>query len=305
MDENEKKYGRLLVYSVLFIVLIIGIGAGLYYVLFALRVVSITSSTIIKLVVAAALGIVAITFLGREIGSVSTKILGKKHGNTVVVIYRFVAYITLALILLAIVGMNGTELLAGGTFAGLVLGLAGQTVLSNIMAGIMIILVRPYEVSDRVTFTEWQFGMIAPVYPPKFYSHEYIIPGYSGTVKDIGLTYTTIQLDDSPLMKIPNSLMIQAAIVSHDLKERWVRTKYEIPAALDPDRVLAAVSEVVRKNEWVTQPESVRVTINAATSSIYVIAVDAMCKGNYEEPPRSSLLLDIMKAVRDIQKEGR
>jgi hypothetical protein len=36
-----------------------------------------------------------------------------------------------------------------------------------------------------------------------------------------------------------------------------------------------------------------------------VIAVDAMCKGNYEEPPRSSLLLDIMKAVRDIQKEGR
>ena len=166
----------------------------------------------------------------------------------------------------------------------------------------MIILARPYEVDDRVTFFTWQYGLIAPAYPPKFYSNDFLIPGYSGVIKDIGLIYTLVQLDDTPMMKVPNSVMVQAALVSHDVKERWVRVKYEVLASMEPDSLVEALTEKIKKNEWITNPDTVRVLVNAATSTVFVVSVDAMCKGQYEEPPRSSILLDIMKVVRSVQK---
>lgn len=304
LSKEEKKYGRLVGYSIAFIILLVVTGAGLYYALYVLHVLPLSASGVVKLSVAAGLGLLVITILGREVSSVSKRVLGDRRGSMVFVVFRFLAYIALALVLLALVGVSGTDLLAGGTFAGLVLGLAAQTVLSNVVAGLMIILARPYEVDDRVTFFTWQFGVIAPAYPPKFYSNDLLIPGYSGTVRDVGLAYTIVQLDEGPLMKVPNSMMAQAAIVSHsDVTERWVRTKYEIPASLKPDGLVDELLEKVKKNAWVTKPESVRVLINAATSTVYVVSVDAICKGQFEDQPRSSILLDIMRTVVSFQEK--
>ena len=304
MTSEGRKYGRLVEYSVVFIMLLILIGLALYYAIYVGQMIPLSSATAVELIIAAALGFLIIVFIGRELSSVAIKLLGKRHGSMVLVIYRFVAYIVLGLVLLAIVGVSGTALLAGGTFAGLVLGLAAQTVLSNIIAGIMIVLARPYEVEDRVTFFTWQYGLIAPAYPPKFYSNDFLIPGYSGTIKDIGLTYTLVKLDDAPLMKVPNSIMVQAAFICHGVSERLVRTKYEVPASIDPERVIDRVVETVRKNEWVTDPDSVHVMVNAATTTIYVVAVDALCKGSYEEPARSAVLLDLMRIVKDLKSAG-
>lgn len=305
MSKNENKYGRLVGYSVAFIVLLVVAGAALYYSIYYFHLIPVSASLAIKLTVAAVLGFFVITFLGKEVSSVSRRALGERRGSMIFVVYRFLAYIALALALLAIVGVSGTGLLAGGTFAGLVLGLAGQTVLSNIISGLMIILARPYEVDDRVTFFTWQYGLIAPAYPPKFYSNDFLIPGYSGTIRDIGLAYTLVQLDDSTSMKIPNSVMVQAAIVSHDVNERWVRTKYEVPTLLEPETLISQLQEVVKKNEWVNKPDSVRVMVNAVASSSYVVTIDALCKGQFEEPPRSSILLDIMRTVKGLQKQAR
>lgn len=302
MVASGREYGRLVEYSILFIVLLVAVGAGLYYVLFVLKVIPLSTSSVVELVVTAALGFFVITLLGREVSKVSIRLLGERRGSMVFSVYRFMAYVALAFALLAIAGVTGTELLAGGTFAGLVLGLAGQTVLSNIIAGMMILFTRPYEIDDRITFMTWQFGMVAPAYPPKFYSNDFLMPGYSGVVKDIGMAYTVVKLDEGPMMKVPNNMMIQAAVVSHDLKERWVRTKYEVPASVEPTKLIAEITDVVKKNEWVTRPDSVRVMVNAVTSSIYVVSVDAICRGQFEEPPRSSILLDMMKTVTAFHK---
>ncbi len=47
----------------------------------------------------------------------------------------------LAVTVLLALGANAVALLAGGTFAGLVLGLAGQTVISNVIAGVSLLFV--------------------------------------------------------------------------------------------------------------------------------------------------------------------
>ena len=301
MSTNSQRFGRLIAYSVGFMVLLVLVGIALYYALYVYNIIPFSLSVVVKLAAAVVLGYFVIAFLGKEIRSLSIQVLGVRRGNMVLVVYRFISYIVLALVLLAIVGISGTALLAGGTFAGLVLGLAGQTVLSNIIAGILIILARPYEINDRITFFSWQYGLIVPAYPPKFYSQDSLMPGYSGKVLDIGLAYTLLQLDDGPTMKIPNGVMVQAAVVSHELEERWVRTKYEVPSTLNPKEVVSALTEAVKKNQWVKNPDSISVLINSTTQNSYVVSIDALCNGNMEDPPRSSILLDVMDVVKQMK----
>jgi small conductance mechanosensitive channel len=296
----EKKYGHLIAYSIGFVILLIIVGVLIYYALYTYHIIPVSSSVLLNLAIGAVAGIIVIYVLGREIGIVSSRLLGPKRGNMIYVVFRFIAYIVLALVLLSIAGVPPTDLLAGGTFAGLVLGLAAQTVLSNIIAGVMIIISRPYEVGDRITFLSWQYGLVVPAYPPKFYSHDTLMPGYSGLVLDLGLAYTKLQLDEGPPMKIPNSVMVVAAIVSHELKERWIRTKYDIPNFIDPNEAIPALKEALKKNQWIANPDSIRILVNAITATIYVVSIDALCKGNMEEEPRSSILIDVMQVVNGL-----
>ncbi|MHB1907472.1 MAG: mechanosensitive ion channel family protein [Nitrososphaerales archaeon] len=301
-DEDVRRYGRLVSYGIAFVILLIVVSIGLYYLLYKIKIIptSLGLNVAIELGVAAVLGYFIIYILGREISILSKRVLGSKRGTMVFTVYRFAAYIVLALVILYLAGVNGTALLAGGTFAGLVFGLAAQTVLSNIIAGIMIIIARPYEVGDRITFFSWQYGLIVPAYPPKFFSQDSIMPGYSGLVLDIGLAYTELQLDDGPRMKIPNSVMVGAAVVSHEIKERWVRTKYEIPISIDPQKAIQALSEAIKKNQWIVKPDSIIILINSTTPTSYVVSIDALCKGNMEEAPRSSILLDVMSVINGM-----
>ncbi|MDH2899962.1 MAG: mechanosensitive ion channel family protein [archaeon] len=300
VSPNERRYSRLIGYAIGFVILLIVVGVLLYFALYKYNILPISSNVLVEDAVAAVLGLVIIFFLGKEIELVSSRLFGPKRGNMIFVVFRFVAYIVLGLVLLAIAGASPTALLAGGTFAGLVLGLAAQTVLSNIIAGVMIILARPYEVGDRITFFTWQYGLIVPAYPPKFYSHETLMPGYSGLVQDIGLAYTKMQLDDGPSIKVPNSVMVQAAVVSHELKQRWVRSKYDIPNIIDPNEAIPALTEALKKNQWVVNPDAIKILVNAMTSTIYVISIDALCKGNMEEEPRSSILIDVSQVVNKL-----
>ncbi len=301
---EQKKYTRLIALGISFIIVLVIAGILFYYALNVYHIIPISQSNVAELAIAAVLGYLIIVFLGREIQRISTKLLGARRGDTIYLVFRYVGFIILALVLLAIVGVSGTDLLAGGAFAGLVIGLAGQTVLSNVIAGTMLLIARPFEIGDRITFATWQFGMIAPVYPPKYYSNDLLIPGYTGTVENLGFLYSIIKSDDGPPMKVPNSVMVQAVIVAHDVKERWVRTRFEVPSSIPPEKLLGILNEKLKENEWISDPQSLRILVNTTTINSYVITVDAICKGGYEEPPRSSILLQLITLVSKLKEDA-
>jgi small conductance mechanosensitive channel len=246
------------------------------------------------------LGTAAVVLVGRIVHGVSRRFTGRRHAGLVVDVYRIVAYSLLAIVVLYALGVNGYALLAGGTFAGLVIGLASQAALGNFVAGIVLVLARPFEPGDRITLSSSQFSFLLPSYSPKFYSQDLLIPGFTGSVQDIGLMYTALRLDDGPIALFPNSAVLVSAVIAHELTERWVRVKYEVPSAVDPARVLVVVRDAVRLDDWVVQKDSVRVYINQATAASYAISVDAVCAGNLEEPPRSALYVRIIKAVATL-----
>lgn len=293
----------LVVRAVLTVTILFLSGVILYYVVSAFEVVPVPFLVVVQVAVAAVLGYVAIGLVARALRGMTSKAFGSRYGSTVTVAFRFVAYTALALFLLALIGVSGTALLAGGTFAGLVIGLAGTTVLSNIIGGILLLIARPFEVGDRITLSTWQYGVVVPAYPPKFFSDDRFIVGHSGTVQDLSLAYTSLVLDDGPTMKIPNNVVVQAAILRH-VSPRWVRVRYEVPGHPDPERLLAALATAVRHNEWVVDPYRVRVLVQAITPTSTVVAIDALCNSAFEDPPRSSLLIDASRAARGVPTEA-
>jgi small conductance mechanosensitive channel len=88
----------------------------------------------------------------------------------------------------------GTALLAGVSVASILLGLAAQNTLGNLIAGLSLLLYRPFQVGDSVQLT-------APT-------------GIEiGKVVDLTLGYTVIRTPEDRQIVVPNSVMANQAII--------------------------------------------------------------------------------------------
>ncbi len=76
-----------------------------------------------------------------------------------------------------------------------VIGLAAQGTLSNVVAGIVLAFSQPIRLGDRVS-----------------------IDGLEGVVEELGLSYSRLRSDDGTSIEFPNALLAQKAIVSSTLR---------------------------------------------------------------------------------------
>jgi small conductance mechanosensitive channel len=279
-------------------------GVVLYTLIGEYKVLPTTDLGYLRIALIVGLGLVAVVVVGRIIHAITSRFGGQRHAGLITDVYRIIAYTVLVLVALYAIGVNGYALLAGGTFAGLVIGLASQTALSNFVAGVVLLMARPFEPGDRLTFSSAEYGLLLPSYPPRFYSDDLLVPGFTGTVQDIGLMYTELRLDQGPKVVFPNSIVIQGAVISHSASERWVRVKYELPPTMEPRALLPLIADAVAQDDWVVGKKSVKVYVNAATMACTVVSVDALCTGSMEEPPRSALYLRIRDVVASYEATG-
>lgn len=144
------------------------------------------------------------------------------------------------LVLFSLAGVSAESLFLGSAFAGIILGLAAQTVLANVFAGLLIVLADPYRPGDRVSFISQSYGALAPSYP-----HELVYPSYSGTVKDVGLIYTVVELDSGEVAKFPNGIVMDAlTVVEPPGSPRAVRVRMTFPLSIPVSAVEAAVADI-------------------------------------------------------------
>lgn len=157
---------------------------------------------------------------------------------------RFVLYLVIVLAMLAAFGVGLSSVVFGGAFLTVIVGLAGQTVFGNLLAGLVLILFHPFSIGDRISFMTWQYPILMPSFP-----HEALTPAYAGTVTDVSLLYTTLELDSGLPMAIPNGIALQAAVMNHARGvRRYVRVRFDVDLALDPGetarRVAAAIADL-------------------------------------------------------------
>lgn len=89
-----------------------------------------------------------------------------------------------------------TALLAGVSLASVVIGFAAQETLGNLVAGVGLVLYKPFRRGDRLQIP-------APTEP-----------GFEvGTVEDVSLGYTLLKTDDGREIIIANSTMVQETMI--------------------------------------------------------------------------------------------
>ena len=147
-----------------------------------------------------ALDIGAALYLRRFRTDVEDNLLARKHLTQVKILRRalavLVGLVTLALALMTIGGVRqwGVSLLAAGGAASLIVGLALQPLLTNLIAGIQIAVTQPIRIDDAVIVDkEW------------------------GNVEEIGATYVVVRLWDWRRMIVPLSYFIQTPF------QNWTR----------------------------------------------------------------------------------
>jgi small conductance mechanosensitive channel len=117
--------------------------------------------------------------------------------------------------------MAGLLVLASGT----VIGFAAMNTLGNAIAGIILMISRPFKIGDRVYFD-----------------------GKFADVEEIDLIYTRMKTTDNIKISIPNQKLIQTEIEDYG-KARIVRRRHAITAGYEepPEKIESALLEAASK----------------------------------------------------------
>jgi small-conductance mechanosensitive channel len=163
-----------------------------------------------------------------------------QHGAAIRIFLNLLIGVAAILALFDLAGVSAQSLFLGSAFAGIILGLAAQTVLSNVFAGLLLVVANPFRPGDRVSLISSSYGAFAPSYP-----HEMGYPSYSGTVEDVELLYTILRLDSGGIAKVPNSVVLGALVLLPRLNAPKVhRVRMTFPMSVDVGVVEHALADV-------------------------------------------------------------
>ena len=147
--------------------------------------------TAVAFLVFASIAVVSVASRTRErLQSVT----GSAHAGVVRYVIVLIGVILTIGITLALLKVPVGQLFIGGAFATIIITIAGQQALSNIFAGLVLLLSRPFQVGDVIQLRSGALsGQI------------------EGTVTEIGITYLRLDTGDN-VMSLPNSQVLAAAV---------------------------------------------------------------------------------------------
>lgn len=137
---------------------------------------------------------------------------------------RVILYVMLLLIVASALGIDVTGVVALASVLTLAISLSVQNTLTNVIGGFTLLSNKPFSVGDFVE-----------------------IASQSGTVKEVGLTYTKLRTGDNKTVSIPNSAVVAAEIVNYTVAgTRRVEVMISVPYDAPVDKVLAALLEAAK-----------------------------------------------------------
>jgi small conductance mechanosensitive channel len=138
-------------------------------------------------------------WFARDVGRAASPMLFRRldqpTAGTVSFLIRLVLLGVALLVALRTAGLDTRSLAVGGAFTAVILGLAAQNTLGNVMAGVLLLSARPFRVGDRVRF---QAGGLAGQ--------------VEGVVMSLGLIYVTLARGEDTIL-VPNNVAMSSAVV--------------------------------------------------------------------------------------------
>ena len=171
------------------------------------------------------IGILAITIVMRLLNAALGKSKLEKAAHSLIKsVVRVVLYVILVLIVASKLGLDVTSVVALASVLTLAVSLALQNALANLIGGFTLLYTKPFSSGDFVE-----------------------IAGQSGTVQEIGLTYTKLATADNKIVSIPNSAVVATQIVNYTVSgTRRVQVTVSASYDMAPEKVLEALREAAK-----------------------------------------------------------
>jgi small conductance mechanosensitive channel len=160
------------------------------------------------------------------------------------IVEAVVAFVVIAIALSQFNSLEsiGRTLLASSAITAAVVGFAARQSLANLIAGILLAIVQPIRIGDLVTFE-----------------------GETGTVEDVGLTYTWLRTGADARLLVPNERLAGGLIRNDSIRSATVAIEVSVWLAPDADegRALEALRalEGVRARIADSTHEGVRILV--------------------------------------------
>ena len=151
------------------------------------------------------------------------------------------------------VGIKTTGIAALLASAGVAIGLALQGSLSNFAGGVIILLIRPFNVGDYIEGA-----------------------GHTGTIEKIGMFYTHMATVDNKLILVPNGNLANGSIVNYSAKElRRVDLTFGVGYEQDVLKVKRVLSNVVDNHDLILKTPEPFIALSAHGDSAINFVVRA------------------------------
>lgn len=162
---------------------------------------------------------------------------------------KMLLYLLLIFMIVGQLGINTASIVTVIGAAGLAISMSLQGSLSNVAGGILILLMKPFKVGD------------------------YIMTGFGdGTVRTIGLVYTTLLTIDNRTLSIPNGALSNSAIFDASaMPERRLDISVGISYDSDLRKAKEIMEQVYRDNPSVIADKDINVHVSSLDDSAVVI----------------------------------
>jgi len=176
-------------------------------------------------------------------------------------------------------GLNLGSLLVAGGFAGIVVGLAAQNSLGNVISGLFLVIEQPLKVGDPVT-----------------------IGDVSGEVIDLRVMSLLIRTWDGYLVRIPNQTVFNSIITNYSgTRARRIDFIVGVHYDSDIDRAISAIKKYIDDNPYCLVSPSPEVFVDEYADSSINIRIRCWTPTRMWYPAKMDLQTGLKKA---LEKEG-
>lgn len=239
-----------------------------------------------NILLAAVILIIGFWISGRAYKTVHA--IGKKYDRLDDTLFRFfgsiVRYIILAFVFIAVLnrfGVETTSIVALIGAAGLAVGLALQGAMSNLAAGVMLLIFRPYKVEDFVEAA-----------------------GQFGKVTEIDLFTTVMQTFDNQKIIIPNGKIWGEQITNHSFHGvRGVDFTFGVAYDTNTDEARKVIEGVLSAHPHILKDPAPFIEVDALNDSSVDFIVRPFCEGEHYFDIRYTVPELIKKALDEASIE--
>ena len=158
---------------------------------------------------------------------------------------RLILYIIVVLTAAAQIGIPLTSIITLVASAGVALSLAMQGALSNLVGGLMLLILKPIRVGEYIK-----------------------VGDYEGTVSSVGAFYTELLTPDLRRISLPNSSLTNTAIINNSREgKRRLDVTFSVSYDADLDRVYRVLTDLAGRCGCIAKEPAPEVHLNKCADS--------------------------------------